>query len=377
MPRDPQPFLPALGPVTRSVLFHDFAAFPASDAAAWARELPVLVEHRLAATALRHARETGVALPGAVEAALQASSFDWAVRTRDTVVGSGAALDALRRSGMRFVVTKGPGIASAYRGLTERPYSDLDVLLATTDFDRARRILTALGLTEEERNLAPWPFFDRLCREAVNLRGADGASIDVHHHVPPWYWGRHLRAEEVVAEAEVGEVMGLRLECASARHNLVIAGLHVVSDRNRPGRSLIVWRDLLCLAAACDPDDAAEAAAGARLAGWLHWVLASLPGEVRPARLMAALAARDQPVFGRRRLELLLPPRVGSRHLVGQVLRLPLPNGMAFLAGTALPSRRFVVAKAPSDPHPYRRWWRDSLLGLDEARRAGQDAGPR
>ncbi len=364
MESDLPPFFPEIGPVTRAVLLHDFAAADPTRPEQWEAEAELLAGHRLAATALRHAREVGVDLPPAVEAALQTSSFEWAVRTQETIVRSVGALDALRGAGIAFVVTKGPGIAAAYPRRGERPFSDLDVVVRPADFEQAHRALSALGMAEEDKNMPPWPFFNRRCREGVNLRSLGGASVDLHHHVSPWYWTSHLAVEGLMAEARPLDGISTEIPCVSPRHNLVVAGLHIVSDRGRPGSSLIVWRDLLALAEVCDPADAASAAAQARLAGWLHWVLLSLPAEVRPIALLDALAAHHQPIPGRRRAELLLPPRLGSRHLVGQALRLPLANGVLFLGGTAVPSRHFVNAKAGG----YRRWWRDVVVGLGDAR---------
>jgi hypothetical protein len=372
MASDLPPFFPAIGPVTRAVLLHDFAATGPTRPEDWEAEAEFLAGHRLAATALRHAREVGVDLPVAVVATLQTSSFEWSVQTQQAIVRSVGALDALRGAGIAFVVTKGPGIAAAYSRRAERPFSDLDVVVRPADFERAHCVLTARGMVEEDKNLPPWPFFNRRCREGVNLRSLDGASVDLHHHIPPWYWTSHLGVEGLIAAARPLEIMGVEIPCASPSHNLVVAGLHIVSDRGRPGQSLIVWRDLLALAAVCDPDDAAAAAAQARLAGWLHWVLLSLPAQARPEPLLQALAAHDQPIAGRRRAELLLPPRLGSRHLVGQALRLPLANGVLFLGGTAVPSRQFVNAKAGG----YRRWWRDVVVGLGEARRVAAPLGP-
>ena len=69
----------------------------------------------------------------------------------------------------------------------------------------------------------------------------------------------------------------------------------------------------------------------------------------------------------RLRLRGLLPPGIGSRHQVGLVFRLPIPNSVAFLAGYLGPSRSFLRERYGA-PWAYGRWWGDAFARLEHAR---------
>ncbi|HEX5914128.1 MAG TPA: hypothetical protein VFY54_13450, partial [Rubrobacter sp.] len=69
------------------------------------------------------------------------------------------------------------------------------------------------------------------------------------------------------------------------------------------------------------------------------------------------------------RLRHLLPPAVGSRHVIGQAFRLPFPNAVSFMAGYLVPSRAFLTGRYGS-PNAYGQWWGDAFGRLREAQLA-------
>ncbi len=357
------------GPVARAVVLHGFAGHDVDPPAAelWAAECQVLGEQRLAATARRLARDHRIELPTRVDSFLRDAEFAWAAITIDSVKSSAPALDALRDRGIEFAVTKGPGIARFHQRFQERPYSDLDVIVRPEDFKAAHQALRRLGFGEQQKNRQPWPVFNRHCREAINLRTESGGSLDLHHHIPPWYWGTGLDAGRLLAEASSQTVLGLSLPCVSPRHNLLISALHIFSDRNRPGQSLLVWRDLLTMVDVCPPEAVAAEALEVGLAGWLRSIVENLPPHTRSDALLQALGGTDASVRGGRRLRMLTPPALGSRHLIGQALRLPAPNGALYLAGTVVPSPKFLRERFPDERRRYRRWWHETSHRLDLA----------
>ncbi len=196
----PELRVPPMGPLTRATLFHDFV--PTAHHATtieWERELPSIIDHRLAGVAQRMIDERGLHPPDTIRRALQGASFDWTQVS--CLAGSRAAidLDILSEHHVDFVVTKGPGIACHANRLVERPYSDIDVFVSPEAFPCAQDLLVQCGYGEEDKNLVPRPALGKVCREAVNLRSPTGGSIDLHHRIPPWFWGSDLSFDDLLA----------------------------------------------------------------------------------------------------------------------------------------------------------------------------------
>jgi hypothetical protein len=362
--------LPVLGPLVRATLLYDFAS-PDLDASEidWDAELQVLGDQRLAAVAERMLRDLRIQPPEHVRRDLQDEVFAW---SQTSCLASGRAtadLQVLGEAGIGFVVIKGPGIASLARRLPERPYSDVDILVAAEQFGHVQRLLARSGYLEETKNLVPRPSLGDLCREAVNLRNPDGGSIDVHHRVPPWLWGSHLTFADVLFRSTVQPVPGGgSLPCASPADNLLVSALHVVSAKNRPGETLMAWRDVLVCARASDPADVLDRAERSRLTGYLAWVLGALPTETLPHGLLEGLGGGDPGVPHAGRLRMVIPPGIASRRMVlSQMCRLPAWNAARYAAGIAWPSSGFLEAKMGGIAHPRIRWLR-SLAGGEDNR---------
>lgn len=355
---------PSLSPVVEAVLFLDFAEpSPASLRAPWSdADIARLAQQRLASLALRLVMRYEVPLPPRNMDALRAAAFKASSTTLHHTARSARALAVLSEDHIPFVISKGPGIALTCRGVNERPFTDLDVLVTPNNFSRALARLAALDYSEHIQNRPPWPWFDRYCREAVNLRSAEGGSIDLHHHLPPWLWTRNLDVQTLIAAGEVQHFAGSDLPLLPPEHNLLVTAFHVVSDHDRPGQTLMAWRDLLTLARACQPQEALLLANRANLVGWLRWVIGELPDQVRPTELWQALSVSGQQPANRLRLWQLLPPAFGSRHALGHALRLPAPNSWYYVLGMLVPSRQFLHTKLPESHSPYLTWWRDCYL---------------
>jgi hypothetical protein len=366
--------LPDLGPVCQAVLFRgliDGPAVPAS-AGAWQAEAARLVEHRLAGLALAAAADDGVGLPTPIERQLRQAHGEDAMRTMAVDVLGARVVTMLDAAGIPSVVTKGPGVARSYPDPSLRTYMDLDVMVDRPVFARALALLRAEGYDETVR-LQAREYFHRYCREAINLVHADGTSVDLHHTVPPWYWGRRLRFDELLSESDPLETGSGRIRLASPAHNLLVACLHVVSDKDRPGYGLRTWRDVVALATICDPDRAAATANGCGLAWWVRFILDEVPPSPRLASLRDRLdPARPGPA-DRARLSVLLAPR--PRLALSRAARLPAPNAVAFLAGEAVPSRQSIETKL-GPGRSYLDWWRYGVRRMVGAPGDGDDAPP-
>jgi hypothetical protein len=353
---------PALDPLIKAVLLHDFQASPAFGPGDWERASPAVCVNGLAAVALRMIRESGGNIPTAVLQQLRTSAFEVSARNLKIVAAGQEALDRLDAAAIDYVITKGPGLAAASRHAHERPYSDLDIVVSKERFEPARALFEGLGYVESGSSRQSWAALDRIAREAVNLRDGRGGSVDLHHHIPPWIWGRTLTFDRLRRAAVRVDVGGTSLWCASAEGNFIVVALHLVSDRNRPGATLMIWRDLLVLAEVCRPEILQRLARDLGLTGWLQWVLTRFPAEIYAAHLRHLLEPQvhRQPIPAARRLRLLLPPHIGSKHLVSQPLRLPAWRGALYCLGGIVPSRSFLLAQGlePDGGRRYLTWWK-------------------
>jgi glycosyltransferase involved in cell wall biosynthesis len=373
--RKPPPLtlFPQISPLVTAVLFLDFAEPSANSLTEpWTiDDVTTLSQQRLAGVALRLLTEQHVTVSPAADKLLRAASFAAASRTVQLLDASLPGLETLQNHNIPFAISKGPGIALESHSLVERPFADLDVLVTPKHFRRAHNVLSALGYAEEPSSVPPWPWFDRHCREAVNLRNSVGGSLDLHHHLPPWLWTRDINVATLIRQSSRRPVGSQTLPLLSTPQNLLIVALHLVSDHNRPGQTLMIWRDLLTLAAACDPNDVLDLARRQNLLGWLRWVIAAIPQQARPPELWDHLKPYPGRPRHQVRLRHLLPPSLGSRHIIGQVLRLPAPQAACYLAGMALPSTPFLHRQLPGSPHPIRDWWGRSLQRIIASQRDG------
>jgi glycosyltransferase involved in cell wall biosynthesis len=313
-----------------------------------------LASHGLSGAAIAAADDGLVVMADEVRALLRGRHLgDLALAMHVQQLGErcAASLDA---AGIPSIVVKGPSIAVHHPRPQSRTYSDVDLLVPPAMFDAAiETVQRTDGLHPPPTRRLPV----RLLREGLNLRD-DTGSIDLHQVIPPWVWGERLSFDRLHADATV-QPSGLRY--ASREHNLLIAALHVLSDKSRPGHSLSAWRDVAALARGVDTSVASEEARSVDLA----WLLAAVLDELPPDRLRQQLLdalGDDRP---RRsdvvRLRLLLPPAVTARHELSRVFRLPPVNAICTVVDEVVPPRS---AFAPDVRWPYLRWWMSGARAL-------------
>lgn len=368
---------PAIGPWTYAILFHGLIDL-APPRVSIEPELELIEAQRLAPLALEYLRHHRIELTGAVRGRLRRSDFVWTGITTAVANRAEPALTLLRANGVPHVVTKGPGVAAAYRSARLRPYSDIDVLVAPKDYLTTARLLQRAGWQPKHLVDGDWRVLDRYCREATNLERGDFESIDLHHHIPPWQWGSSLTAADLVARLVRREVGGTEMPCASFEDNFMICALHVVSDKDAPGSNLLAWRDLVELRRVCDGAHLDRLLADYRMQTWADRLLASLPDEVKTWTQPAWRPADD--LQHPARLKLVLGSRlVESWPISRQFLRLPLmPNGLLYLVGILFPTRRRLVGEFGdvSTPRLYLSWW-SRLAGARTSRRYRRFSEPR
>jgi hypothetical protein len=269
------------------------------------------------------------------------------------------ALEALAAAGVRTAVVKGPAMAALHPQGWPRTYSDIDLIVTPDDFPRAIRCVEDLGFATSERAIPQWEWFDLRCREGVNLHSAGGGNLDVHHHVPPWSFGSRIRAGDILRRSEPAELCGTPVQFASAGDLLLISALHVLNDLWKGKAGLASWRDVLVLLHRLGADQARAVFAEAGIA-WLHDLMVAELARSVPEAGIAPPSTLEQPSRAERvRLAALgwSGHSMATRQRLAWVSRLPVANGMLFLAGTLVPSPAYVRDRHGS----YLDYWRRGL----------------
>jgi hypothetical protein len=358
---------PAFGAATMAALFFGVDGAPAApvDEAVWREDLPTILAYRLSGLALAAARASGVTLPADVQQQIKSTYTGETMNGMRIETLAVQVAQAFEKQSIPMLVVKGPTIARFYPEPTLRPFHDVDVLVAPSLFDAAARVLASLGFVEHDDLMQPRAYFNRSCREAVNLVRADNTSVDLHHHVPPWIWGARLSFDRLCARSTPMALDRGDIPALSNEHTLLLAALHLLSDKSRPGATPIIWRDVIAIAAACDPAAVATEARALRLDWLLALVLAELPSWAQPAALVSALGTPQVSAPDRARARLLLPPGIGSK-MLAHAFRIPAPNAMAFVAGYLLPSRAYLRHELGARAS-YPQWWRHAVRNAGEA----------
>jgi hypothetical protein len=355
---------PELPPLVFSILFFDFVERRSDHVELeWRQCHQYIVDQGLEGLAVRYQRESNSPAPQDIIRSLRDASFDRMAALTSMSKRSAEALDLLRQADIEFVVTKGPGIGRLSRSPIDRTYSDLDVLVEPTDFEKSVTLLSREGFEERPETRPPRAIFGRHCREAVNLRSPSGASVDVHQRIPPWIWSSGLTLDHFLSGVQLFDCQGTVLPVASPVHNLLVTALHVVSDQGRPGRTLRSWRDLVLLASQCSNDEIAQVSRETGLNGWLDWIFRSMPTSIQPAGLLEALSPQADHVTHPWRLRMVLSPRIIDRPAVEQCLRLPVRKWPIFAIAMVVPRRSYVELRYGDDKSPYLSWWRRILAG--------------
>ncbi len=355
---------PSIGPWAAAALWFGVSTHPVP-ASSLDAELDLIHAQRLTPLLLRYLRENDPDTLAKFRSRIDQAAFSWAMRS-NTVLALGVEVsELLEAHGIPNVVVKGASMAAYYPAWQDRPFGDVDLYVEPQRFAAALGVCAAQGWLEADSSSQPRRYFDRFCREAVNLRkGAEG-NVDIHHHVPPWFWSSSLDAAALISRGQVQTLLGRRVRVVPPEDNLLIAALHVVSDKNEPGRTLLIWRDLVELARVVDAGTLRARAEQVGLLSWVRVILQDLPPQVRPTELIrvlesdstAAVSKRGS-IRGRARLRVLLSRRAAKYGVVlSQPLRLPVVNGVLFLWGMLFPSVQFLTATQPNQRYRRIHWF--------------------
>lgn len=347
---------PAISPALRAVLGAGLSDTLVSTPTAIAEEASAIRVHKLAALAMRAAGPDAADDPALKPIVAQRLEMQMLTLRMGALAVESVGL--LSDAGIETLVIKGPGIARWYEVPGLRPYRDVDLLVAPARFDEARRVLERAGGFRATDPPEPRAFVGRLCREAVNLTRADSAAVDLHQRIAPWRWGARLSFDRLFAASDAYAIGSSEVRVAGLEHSLLIAALHVVSDGNRAGLSLMPWRDVAELARRVDPARAALAARAVGLDWFLELVLRSMPAELTVGALVDEITGGEPSRSDAFRMRALLPPGVGSR-LIAPAFRLPRSRAALYLLAYAFPGREFLGERY-EEPN-YGKWYREAL----------------
>lgn len=134
-------------------------------------------------------------------------------------------------AGIRTILMKGPTVRRWLYPDGGRSYTDSDLLVRTTDLERAQAILAEAGFSRPGKQRAfqdPQPGYGW-------IREADGGQVDLHESIhgvgvdPPVFW------DAVVAELEHMAIGGRRVEVFGLRARLLQVVLHAAQHaEDRP-----------------------------------------------------------------------------------------------------------------------------------------------
>ncbi len=171
------------------------AGEPACD---WMSLLEGALRHGLVSRLLAALPADRRGLPPAFEPRLRREVAGLRVRAALLSAALDEVLRALARRGIRTVPLKGPVLAERlYPDPALRPSSDLDLLVADADFDRAAAALEELGYALDRGWSAA---YQRRHHHHVSLHRPPGPTVELHYRAVSGF-GTFLPGEELIARA--------------------------------------------------------------------------------------------------------------------------------------------------------------------------------
>jgi hypothetical protein len=203
-----------------------------------------LVGHRLTGLALEAASQGLLVLPDESFAELhdlQRDAMGLALTLESRLV---ELATALRSDDIEFIVLKGPAVAhDYYPDPAWRPFSDLDLLVRDSQWERTTELLEREGFGR--RLPEPRPNFDVRFGKAVAWSRAE-VVIDLHRTLAAGPFGLWMEPGELWEHSEYFDLGGTPLRCLDATGQLLHACVHASLGWRPP--LLLPLRDVLQIA---------------------------------------------------------------------------------------------------------------------------------
>jgi hypothetical protein len=144
-----------------------------------------------------------------------------------------AVSEVLERLSIEHRVLKGAATAHLDYPTPElRPFSDIDLLIHSRDFDRAVAALESCG--GERRFAEPRAGFAALFSKAVCVVSDDGIEIDLHRSLAEGPFGLAMAPEELFESSEAFVLGGRTVQALGADERFIHACCHAILGRPEP-----------------------------------------------------------------------------------------------------------------------------------------------
>lgn len=230
------------------------AARVLSAAAWWPQAIDLASLWRVIPELRRRVTALGIALDEESRRVLRARSVTAAAESTSIVHRAAVALQRLADGGVAAAAFKGVGvIGNLYGSAGQRMVSDIDLLVARDQIERACAILKELGFAPATEDLADYVDFLRARpaegalagQYALVLADASQMEIDLHFRL-----GTHvfpaLEVAAIVARSEVREIFRLPIRVVAPMDAIVLTVHHVLRNQFAPSSAV---KDLCDLAA--------------------------------------------------------------------------------------------------------------------------------
>lgn len=194
----------------------------------WSKILGLAEHHGVLPLAARNLMEHARGLPPGIERTLR-SEYEanlrrslWFAAELARIIGH------FESRQLRAVPYKGPLLAqSLYGDLGLRSFSDLDFLISSTDFERAKQALGEIGYRPSADVV---PAVERWWLRTGYERSFDGAAgknlVEMQWALLPYFYGVDLGVEDLLARAGRTVVGGYEVPCLSPEDSLLVLCLH-------------------------------------------------------------------------------------------------------------------------------------------------------
>src|ERR1035441_498914 len=194
----------------------------------WSEVLRLAEHHGVLPLAARNLIEHARGLPAEVESTLR-SAYQANLRSSLLFTAELARImQHFERRQLRAVPYKGAVLAQAlYRDLGLRSFSDLDFLISSADFERAKQALAEIGY-RPAADLSP--AVERLWLRTGYERAFDSAAgknlVEVQWALLPYFYGVDLGVEDLMARDGRTVVGGCEVPCLAPEDSLLVLCLH-------------------------------------------------------------------------------------------------------------------------------------------------------
>jgi hypothetical protein len=194
----------------------------------WSEILRLAEHHGVLPLAARNLIEYGRGLPPEIERSLRSAYKANLRRNLWFTAELARIMQHFERRQLRAVPYKGPALAqSLYRDPGLRSFSDLDFLISSADFERAKQALAEIGYRPAADLI---PAVERFWLRKGYERSFDGAAgknlVELQWALLPHFYGVDLGVEYLLARAGRTVAGGCEMPCLSPEDSALVLCLH-------------------------------------------------------------------------------------------------------------------------------------------------------